>query len=104
MKKRVLRHKDRGCHDKVFCQLSCLRIGVVELGEERRKHKHQQCNTGTAEDGKRYHLSICIPGFLHLAGTQKLTYHNGYRISQGYKYDIKYIVDGIGNVQTRNYI
>ena len=98
MQECILGHKKCCDHNKIFRQSTGLGIGVVKFRKQWCHHKHHSSHTGTAEYGKCNHLVVCIPGFLHLAGTKKLSYNNGYRISQCDKYNVKYIVDSIGNI------
>ena len=89
MQERILRHKDCLCHDQVFCQMSCRTVSVIQLWKQRRDQEHHNRNTGTAQHRKGDHLVVQIPCLIHLAGTQLLPYHDGYRITQGDKDYIK---------------
>ena len=98
MQECILRHEKCCDHNKIFRQSTCLSIGIVKPWKQWCHHKHHGCHAGTAEHRECDHLVVRISGFLHLTCPQKLSYNNGYRISKCDKYDIKYIVDGIGNI------
>ena len=104
MEKCILRHKDGHDHNEIFRQLSCILIGLIKPWEKRRNHKHHNRNSRTAHNGKCDHLIIRIPCFLHISSPQKLSHHNGNRISKSNKHHVKYIVNGIGNILSSYYI
>ena len=82
MQERVLRHKHCLCHDQVFCQMSCCTVSIIQSRKQWRDQKHHNRHTGTAHHGKGDHLVIQISRLIHLAGTQFLSYHDSYRITQ----------------------
>ena len=67
----------------------CRTVSVIQSWKQRRYQEHHNCYTGTAHHRKGNHLVVQIPCLIHLAGTQLLSYHDGYRITQCDKYDIK---------------
>ena len=104
MQKSILWHENGGNHDKVTSQKPYFRCCVIHPRKQWRQKQHHQSHAGTAEDGKCNHFVIRISGFLHFAGTQKLSHNDSNGITQSNKHNIKYIIDGIGNIQSGNYI
>ena len=104
MQKCILRHKERSDHNQILRKLSRLIISIIKHRKQWSHNKHHNRHTGTAHHRKRDHLVIRISRLLHISCTQKLSHNNRNRISQCNKYDIKHIIDRIGNIQRSNHI
>ena len=99
MHKGILRHKDGLYNDKADSKAAGLGCCIIKPRKHRGDHKHQEGNQCAAKYREGDHLIVGIPGFLHFSGAQELADDDGNGITECDKHHIKYIVDGICNIQ-----
>ena len=104
MQESILRHK-AGCnHDEIPGKEPGFVCGVVEQREQRGCQEHDCGHSGTAEYGEGDHLAVSILGFVHPAGTEKLSDHDSHGITKGDKDNIEHVVDRVGNILCGNHV
>ena len=104
MQESILRHKTGCNHDEIPGKEPGIVGGVVEQRKQGRCQKHDSSHSGTTEHGEGDHLTVSILGFVHLAGTEKLSDYDSYGITKGDKDYIEHIVDRVGNILGGHYI